>query len=82
VETTFFLSPFKYSTTNVTSKIPGRSSTGVSFSFCLYGKPVLIVNSEHSLEYYVKRHIKRRLKNTHETDLGSSPFYNDIFFKR
>jgi hypothetical protein len=37
------------------------------------------VTSEQPLEHYVKRYIKRRLKTMHVTDLGSSPFYNDIF---
>ena len=35
--------------------------------------------SEHSLEFYVKNYIQRRLRTIHLTDLGSSPFYNDIF---
>ena len=34
---------------------------------------------EHSLEFYVKTYIQRRLRTIHLTDLGSSPFYNDIF---
>ena len=33
---------------------------------------------EHSLEFYVKNYIQR-LRTIHLTDLGSSPFYNDIF---
>ena len=35
--------------------------------------------SEHSLEFYVKNYIERRLRTIHLTDLGLSPFYNDIF---
>ena len=35
--------------------------------------------SEHSLEFYVKNYIQRRLRTIHLTDVGSSPFYNDIF---
>jgi hypothetical protein len=38
------------------------------------------ITSEHSLEFYVKKYIQKRLKNMHVTDLGSSLFYNDIFF--
>ena len=34
---------------------------------------------EHSLEFYVKNYIQRRVRTIHLTDLGSSPFYNDIF---
>ena len=34
---------------------------------------------EHSLEFYVKNYIQRRLRTIHLTDLGSAPFYNDIF---
>ena len=34
---------------------------------------------EHSLEFYVKTYIQRRLRTIHLTDPGSSPFYNDIF---
>jgi hypothetical protein len=35
--------------------------------------------SEHSLEFYVKKYIQKRLKTMHMTDLGSSLFYNDVF---
>jgi hypothetical protein len=35
--------------------------------------------SEHSLEFYVKKYIQRRVRTMHMTDLGSSLFYNDIF---
>ena len=34
---------------------------------------------EHSLEFYVTNYIQRRLRTIHLTDLGSSPFHNDIF---
>jgi hypothetical protein len=37
------------------------------------------ITSEHSLEFYVKKYIQRRLRTMHLTDLGSSLFYNDIF---
>jgi len=43
-------------------------------------KNLYTVTSEHSLEHYVKRYFKRRLKTMHVIDLGLSPFYNDIFF--
>ena len=35
---------------------------------------------ENPLEFYVKKYIQKRLKSIHDTDLGSSLFYNDIFF--
>ena len=35
--------------------------------------------SEHSLEFYLKSYIQRRLRTIHLIDLEFSPFYNDIF---
>jgi hypothetical protein len=37
--------------------------------------------AEHSLEFYVKKYIQKRLKTLHMTDLESSLFYNDIFVR-
>ncbi len=38
------------------------------------------ITRELPLNAYVKRYIQKRLKTMHVTDLGSSLFYNDVFF--
>jgi hypothetical protein len=37
------------------------------------------VTNEHSLDFYVKQYIKKRLKYMYTTDLGRSLFLDDIF---
>ena len=41
---------------------------------------ILQITKEDSLEDYVKRYIKKRLERIEKSDLGRSPFYNDIFY--
>ena len=38
------------------------------------------ITKEKSLEEYVQRYIKKRLKRIEKSDLGSSLFYNDVFY--
>lgn len=38
------------------------------------------ITKEKSLEEYVKRYIKKRLERVGKSDLGRSPFYNDVFY--
>lgn len=37
------------------------------------------ITSEQSLEFYVKKYIQIRVRTMHQTGLGSSLFYSDIF---
>jgi len=37
------------------------------------------ITNEQTLDFYVKKYIQKRLKYMHTTDLGRSPFYNDVF---
>jgi hypothetical protein len=43
-------------------------------------KNLFVFTREDPLENYVKRYIKKRLKNMYATDLGSSMFLEDVFF--
>ncbi len=43
-------------------------------------KNLFVFTSEDPLDNYVKRYIKKRLKNIYATDLGSSLFLEDVFF--
>jgi hypothetical protein len=38
------------------------------------------MTNKHSLDFYVKQYISKRMKTVVTTDLGNSLFYNDIFF--
>lgn len=38
------------------------------------------ITNEKSLEEYVRRYIKKRLERIGKSDLGRSPFYNDVFY--
>jgi hypothetical protein len=43
-------------------------------------KSLFVFTREDPLGNYVKRYIKKRLKNMYATDLGSSMFLDDVFF--
>ena len=38
------------------------------------------LTKEKTLEFYVCKYLKKRLKKIYTSDLGHSPFYNDIFY--
>lgn len=38
------------------------------------------LTKEKSLDFYVCKYLKKRLKNIYTSDLGRSPFYDDIFY--
>jgi hypothetical protein len=40
---------------------------------------IFVLTEEQTLDFYVKKYIQKRLKHMQTTDLGRSPFYNDIF---
>jgi hypothetical protein len=43
-------------------------------------KDLFMMTQEQSLEVYVKRYNKKRLENIYKSDLGHSPFLEEIFY--
>ena len=77
MDISIFSSACSNSATNITTKIPCRSSAGVPLSVCVCTEP-LQFHFRALLRILCKK-LQRRLRTIHFTDLVSSPFYNDIF---
>ena len=41
---------------------------------------LFMMTKEKPLSYYAQKYVKKRLENTYKSDLGRSPFLEDIFY--